>query len=209
MTANGLSPAGTLPALEFCQLIGMEKTKGYTDAIWTIHAMSDSDVRELINTCSEYDADTLNVVAQSIKYRSMRMDDNDDDDRYIRFFVEAAPAVLPFYMHPKHRFNDHHHRDVQIGEWSMNMYRTFCEETRFGHHREFIRGYALSAFITGPSAPRKAMYRDKALFSWIGQNAIELRKHFDLLEERKVWDRSFLEMLISGDSASALESGVL
>lgn len=206
MTSDDDYPAVPLPAQEFCHLIGLDKAKGYTDALWTIHAMADSDVRELIKTCSDYDEDMLNIVAQSIKYRS-RVDD--DDDRYVRFFVEAAPTVLPFYMHTKHRFNDKPHRDHQIGEWSMIMYREFCDDIVFGHRREFIRAYALSFFITGPSAPRKAVYRDKDLLFWIGENSIALSKHFDTLEDRKLWDRSFLEMLLAEEHASALNAGLL
>lgn len=186
------------PAVEFVRLIGLSHSASAKDALYLINSLDDSLVRQFSETCADYSSEVRNVVAQSIVRQIASVDDHENLDQLINYYVEAAPALAPFYLQPKHRFNDQRHADKQIGEWSEVAYREFCE-TPYSHRREYIRGHALILFVTGPSAPRREAYRDEELLRWIGANAVALGEHYEFLEEHKTWHRDFLEKLMTGE----------
>lgn len=199
---------GKLPALDFLRVMGLKRSDIAKDAVWLINSLSDSLLRQLTQVCSEYSDEDKYVVAQSIIF-ALSVSDHDDEDfsDYFTYLVEAAPSLAPFFNDPKHRFNTQQQKDTQIGEWAMNSYYGFCK-TPYTFHRDYIRGYALIFFITGPSAPRDAACRNAELLKWIGANAVELGSHYAFLEEHKVWDRDFLDQLL-GSSSKPLSVGIL
>lgn len=204
LKSNEPSESDTLPALDFVRMIGLDRMKKSKDVIWLVHSLNDDSLLRSIEVCSGYSADVRRVVAQSIA----RGSNADDFEQLVNYHVEAAPALAPFMNHPKHRFNDQRHADYQIGEWAESTYRHFNEETPYPHHRNLIRGHALIFYITGPSAPRNAACRNRELLEWIGRNAIELGEQYDTLEERKIWDKEFLQQLLNAP-AKSLQEGIL
>lgn len=199
-----LHAEGTPPALDFVRMIGLPRMKDSKDAVWLVNSLNDDTLQKFVEVCSGYTPEVRMVVAQSIA----RGTTVDDLEQLIHHHVEAAPALAPFYNHPKHKFNNQRHCDLQVGEWSEIVYRHFTEQTPYPYQRSLIRGHALVFFVTGSSAPRIAAYRNKELLQWIGEHALELGEHFDTLEERKIWDRDFLEEILNGPS-KALHSGLL
>jgi hypothetical protein len=192
------------PALDFVRLIGLDRMKNSNDVIWMVHSLNDDSLLRFTEVCSGYDEDVRRVVAQAIA----RNTDADDFEQLVNYHVEAAPALAPFMNHPKHRFTDQRHADFQIGEWAEIAYRHFNEDTPYPHHRSLIRGHALICYITGPSAPRDAACSNRELLEWIGSHAIELGEQYDTLEERKIWDKEFLEQLLNAP-AKSLQEGLL
>jgi hypothetical protein len=199
---------GNLPALDFLRATGIKRSSIAKDAVWLVNSLSDSLLRHLTEVCSGYSDEDKYVVAHSIRFALSVSDENDDDfGDFFTYLVEAAPALAPFFNDPKHRFHTQEHKDAQIGEWAMNSYYGFCK-TPYTFHRDYIRGYALIFFITGPSAPRNAATSDAELLRWIGSNAVELGEHYPFLEEHKTWNRDFLEQLLDG-SSKPLTAGLL
>jgi hypothetical protein len=199
---------GKPPALDFLRATGIKRSDIAKDAAWLINSVNDSIIRHLTEVCSEYSDTDKHVVAQSIRF-ALSVSDHDDDDfgDFFTYLVEAAPALAPFFNDPKHRFHTQQHKDAQIGEWAMNSYYGFCK-TPYTFRRDYIRGYALIFFITGPSAPRNAACGNAELLAWIGAHAVELGAHFPFLEEHKTWDRDFLEQLLD-NSSKPLAAGIL
>lgn len=196
------------PALEFLRVIGLKRSEIGKDAVWLINSMNDDVLRKLTSVCSEYNLTDKYVVSRSILFAVLVTEQGDDDlENIFTYLVEAAPALAPFFNDPKHRFVDQSFKDAQIGEWAFNSYREF-NETPYTFHRDYVRGYALIFFTTGPAAYRDAATSNPELLSWIGSNAVELGESYGFLEEHKKWDKDFLEQLLSNPS-KPLAGGIL
>lgn len=196
----------TVPALVLINTLRLRNYHGYDDIASFLHAIRRDTIMDLLDTCSGYSAETLEIVALGALH-GLRCGDRLNPESFMEYMVSAAPILRPFLTHQKHRFHESTHRDRQIGEWSLVAYDQYRDIFPYPS-KELARGHALLVYITGSSAPRNRAFSDRELMVWIGENADALVEHYDTLEEHKVYDREFLQGLLKSSSVP-LVNGML